>query len=109
MALLCDALLFNNFNTGDTRSGFENAVYNRLEQEPDGTRYGVVMANTLHTGNDTGNDVFVSPWLKVVGHVVMQPNAIMLEANKQAIYQYGFTSDLLVPDIRDGRLSDGHS
>jgi hypothetical protein len=65
----------------------------------------VVKANTLHTGNDTGNDVFVSPWLKIVGQTVLQPNAIMLEANKQALYQYGFTSDLLVPDIKDGRIS----
>jgi hypothetical protein len=105
IALICDCMLFNNFNTTDTRGGTERAVYNRLEREPDGTRYGVVMANTLHTGNDTGNDVFVSPWLKLVGHVVMQPNAIMLEANKQALYQYGFSSDLLVPDIRAGRVS----
>jgi len=105
MALMVDALLFNNFNTMDTRGGFEKTVYDRLTSEPDGTRYGVVMANTLHTGNDTGNDVFVSPWLKVVGQTVLQPNAIMLEANKQALYQYGFTSDLLVPDIRSGRLS----
>ena len=105
MALMVDALLLNNFNTMDTRGSFEKAVYERLTSEPDGTRYGVVMANTLHTGNDTGNDVFVSPWLKVVGQTVLQPNAIMLEANKQALYQYGFTSDLLVPDIRNGRLS----
>src|SRR5208283_4714746 len=105
IALICDCMLFNNFNTTDTRGGTERAVYDRLEREPDGTRYGVVMANTLHTGNDTGNDVFVSPWLKLTGHVVMQPNAIMLEANKQALYQYGFSSDLLVPDIKAGRLS----
>jgi hypothetical protein len=105
MALMVDALLFNNFNTTDTRGSFEKAVYTRLTSEPDGSRYGVVMANTLHTGNDTGNDVFVSPWLKVVGQTVLQPNAIMLEANKQALYQYGFTSDLLVPDVKDGHLS----
>ncbi len=105
MALLVDAFLFNNFNTTDTRGGFEKGVYDRLTSQPDGTRFGVVIANTLHTGNDTGNDVFVSPWLKVVGQTVLQPNAIMLEANKQALYQYGFSSDLLVPDIRRGRLS----
>lgn len=105
MALMIDAFLFNNFNTTDTRGGYEQAVYDRLTAEPDGSRYGVVMANTLHTGNDAGNDVFVSPWLKVVGSTILQPNAIMLEANKQALYQYGFTSDLLVPDIQGGRLS----
>ncbi len=105
MVLMVDSFLFNNFNTTDTRGDFEKSVYDRLTGEPDGTRFGVAMANTLHTGNDTGNDVFVSPWLKVVGQTVLQPNAIMLEANKQALYQYGFTSDLLVPDIRNGRLT----
>jgi len=105
MALLVDAFLFNNFNTMDTRGAFEKVVYDRLTDEPDGSRYGVAMANTLHTGNDASNDVFVSPWLKLVGQTVLMPNAIMLEANKQALYQYGFTCDLLVPDISAGRLS----
>lgn len=105
MALMIDAFLFNNFNTTDTRGGDEKAVYARLTAEPDGSRYGVVMANTLHTGNEAGSDVFVSPWLKIAGFPILQPNAIMLEANKQALYQYGFTSDLLVPDIQAGRVS----
>jgi hypothetical protein len=105
--LLClDGLICNNINTYNNGNGFEHRMLDRLAKAPGGEEFGVVKANTLHSGNRPDNDVFVSPWLKVTGHLVLQPNALMLEANKQAIYQYGISSDLLVSDVRRGRLGE---
>lgn len=106
LLLLVDSLVCNNFNTYSSENGFEHDMFNRLAKEQGGESFGVVKANSLHSGNKPGNDVFVSPWAKVVGHKVLQPNAIMLEANKQALYQFGITNDLLVNDIREGNLSN---
>jgi hypothetical protein len=104
LLLLTDSLLFNNFNT--YRDGaFEDRLYNKLAQEPWGTKLGVVKANTLHGGNKQDNNVYISPWLKVTGHLVVQPNAIMLEANKQALYQFMATHDLLGLDMLNGRIT----
>jgi hypothetical protein len=106
--LLClDGLVCDNFNTYNNQNGFENRMLARLAETPGGEDFGVVTANTLHTGNNPDNNVFVSPWLKLTGHPVMQPNAIMLEANKQAIYQYGISSDLLVNDVQRGKIDEG--
>jgi hypothetical protein len=105
MVFLADGMIFGNFNTYNRHNGFENRFYDRLAAQPNGTKYGVAMANSLHSGDKPTNDVFVSPWLKVVGHAIMQPNAIMLEANKQALYQFAVTSDLLVPDILAKNIS----
>ena len=100
-----DWTLFDNFNTYNGGNRFEHALYERLAREPDGTRFGVVKASTLQTGDQTDNRIFVSPWVKVSGHRILQPNAIMLEANRQALYQFGITHDLLVRDIRAQRLT----
>jgi hypothetical protein len=104
LLLLADSLLFNNFNT--YRDGaFEDRFYDRLAETPWGEKLGVVDANTLHSGDKPDNDVYVSPWLKVSGHLVVQPNAIMLEANKQALYQFLATHDLLGRDMLNGRIT----
>ena len=104
LCLLADSLMFNNFNT--YRSGaFEDRFYARLAREPWGTKLGVVDANTLHSGNQQDNNVYISPWLKVSGHLVVQPNAIMLEASKQALYQFLATHDLLGLDMLKGRIT----
>ena len=104
LLLLADSLLFNNFNT--YRDGaFEHRLYDKLALEPWGTKLGVVKANTLHGGNKPDDNVYISPWLKVTGHLVVQPNAIMLEANKQALYQFLATHDLLGQDMLNGRIT----
>ena len=105
LLLFFDWTLFDNFNTYNGANRFEHELYSRLAREPDGTRLGVVKAATLQTGDQTDNRIFVSPWLKVSGHRVLQPNAIMLEANRQALYQFGITHDLLVRDVRARRLT----
>ncbi|HUI72865.1 MAG TPA: hypothetical protein VL354_20250 [Spirochaetia bacterium] len=103
--LLADSLMFNNFNTYRTNGAFEDRLYDRLAQEPWGTKLGVVDANSLHSGNRQDNNVYISPWLKISGHLVIQPNAIMLEANKQALYQFVATHDLLGLDMLNGRIT----
>ncbi len=105
LLLIADSLLFNNFNTYRTNGAFEDRLYDRLAAQPWGTKLGVVDANTLHGGNEKNNNVFISPWLKISGHLVVQPNAIMLEANKQALYQFVATSDLLGLDMLNGRIT----
>ncbi|NNM53969.1 MAG: hypothetical protein HKM05_04515 [Spirochaetales bacterium] len=106
MIFLADGMIFGNYNTYNQNNGFEQAFYSRLTSTADGSRYGVAMANSLHGGNKENTNVFVSPWLKIVGFPVMQPNAIMLEANKQALYQYAVTNDLLVADLQKGLISE---
>ncbi|MGA2764940.1 MAG: hypothetical protein ABSG17_16445 [Spirochaetia bacterium] len=104
LLILADSLLFTNFNT--YRNGeFEDRFYNRLAVTPWGEKLGVVDANTLHSGNKPDNNAYVSPWLKISGHLVVQPNAIMLEANKQALYQFMATHDLLGLDMVNGRIT----
>ena len=104
LLLLADSLMFNNFNT--YRNGaFEDRFYDRLAKAPWGEKLGVVDANTLHSGDKEDNNVYISPWLKVSGHLVVQPNAIMLEANKQALYQFMVTHDLLGLDMLNGRIT----
>lgn len=104
LLLLADSLMFNNFNT--YRNGaFEDQLYDRLARAPWGEELGVVDANTLHSGDKPDNNVYISPWLKISGHLVVQPNAIMLEANKQALYQFLATHDLLGLDMLNGRIT----
>ena len=105
LLLLADSLLFTNYNTYRTNGAFEDRLYDRLSAEPWGTKLGVVDANSLHSGNQQGNNVYISPWLKISGHLVIQPNAIMLEANKQALYQFMATHDLLGLDMLNGRIT----
>ncbi len=104
LLLLADSLLFNNFNT--YRDGtYENRFLDKLSHAQFGTTLGVVTATTLHGGNKQDNNVYISPWLKLTGHLVVQPNAIMLEANKQALYQFLATHDLLGRDMLNGRIT----
>ena len=104
LLILADSLLFNNFNT--YRNGeFEDRFYDKLAVTPWGEKLGVVDANTLHSGNKPDNNAYISPWLKISGHLVVQPNAIMLEANKQALYQFMATHDLLGLDMLNGRIT----
>lgn len=104
LILLVDSLAFNNFNTYRDNA-FEHRLYEKLAREPWGTKLGVVKANSLHGGNRQDNSVFISPWLKVTGHLVVQPNAIMLEANKQALYQFAASHDLLGLNMLEGKIT----
>jgi len=105
LLLLADTLLFTNYNTYRTNGAFEDRLYGKLAVQPWGTKLGVVDANSLHSGNQQGNNVYISPWLKVSSHLVVQPNAIMLEANKQALYQFMATHDLLGLDMLNGKIT----
>lgn len=106
MCILLDRLLFSNFNTYNTFNGFEHDFYTAITSEENGQKYGIVKANTLHTGNRADNQIFVSPWMKVIGHRFVHPNALMIEANTQSIYQYGITGDVFVKDVRSGKISN---
>ena len=105
LAIIIDIGVCNNFMTYNTTNGFEHVFFTSLEKNTDISSFGVIRANSLHSGNNDTNNVFISPWLKVVGHRIIQPNAIMLEANKNALYQWAISHDLLNKDLIEGEIS----
>ena len=96
--------MFNNFNT--YRNGaFEDRFYDKLAVRP-GERSSALSTPIRFTAGTSRTIMSISlHGSRFSGHLVVQPNAIMLEANKQALYQFMATHDLLGLDMLNGRIT----